>query len=531
MRGDVQNIKDRIDIVELVSGYIKLEKSGQSYKARCPFHNERTASFHISPIRQSYYCFGCGEKGDAFTFIEKMEGIDFRGALTLLADKAGVKLEEHSAESSGERSRLFDVLEEAAKFYEAELAKHPEASAYIKNRGVNEETLHKFHIGFVSNDWRLLRSQLLMQGFSDEELMKVGLTKRSSESKGEPYDVFRGRIIFPLSDPQSRIIAFSGRAIEPDAVPKYLNSPDTELFRKGEVLYGFDKAKEAIRKHNYAVLVEGQMDLVLSHQAGVTQTVASSGTAFTIEHLERLRRLSPRIILAFDADEAGEKAAEKSTILALPLGMEVKIAKLPPGKDPADLVREAPESWKEVLRQSEPAIEFFLNRVLESESDPGKVGKLILKRILPLVALVPSAIERSHYISLIAKRSGLREAALWEDLQRLPDVRQNARPLTTNVVEKPREPEIPRREKIESRLEEVRAWKQEMTDPDALILIEKEEKELLDNLAYEELRGELGELLPKLARAEAMKDDGEVERLSRSIRTIHQKLKDLEETK
>jgi DNA primase len=377
---------------------------------------------------------------------------------------------------------------------------------------------------------------MLAKGFTDAELSRAGLIKRSEEKGGEHYDVFRGRVMFPLSDASGRIVAFSGRAIEKDAIPKYLNSPDTLLFQKSEVLYGLDKAKESIRKKNYAILVEGQMDLVLSHQAGVDNTVASSGTAFTELHLNRLKRLSPRIILAFDGDSAGEKAAFKSTELALGLGMEVKVAKLEGGKDPADLVRESVESWKHVLRSSRMAVEFFLERAIESESDNRKLGKLVEKTILPLVALVESAIERSHFLSLIAKRTGIREEVLWDDLKKYSSTRKTSTNIGVaggdKVVSEPADEAIKSKslvERIEERLAEVRYWKKEVPENDvSRESLDKEEKELLNNLTYEQLREKLAGLITKLARAESVKDDEEVSRLTGDIQAVHKELKDLE---
>jgi DNA primase len=531
MQGDVQSIKDRIDIVDLLSGYIKLEKAGVNYKARCPFHNEKTASFHISPERQTYYCFGCGEKGDAFTFVEKMEGTDFRGALKLLAEKAGIELQNVTSESKGDKERLFETLDEARKFFEENLQQGPEALAYVKSRGITDESIKRFQIGYAPSEWRLLRAHMLAKGFTDDELEKSGLTKRNDEKGSEPYDVFRGRIIFPLSDASGRVIAFSGRSLDPDAVPKYLNTPETTLFLKGEVLYGLDKAKDAIRKKNYAVLVEGQMDLVLSHQAGVSNTVASSGTAFTEAHLLRLKRLSTRLILAFDADSAGEKAAEKSTMLGLGLGMEVKIAKMPEGKDPADLVRDSADSWKEVLRRSVMAIEFFLDLVRSKESDPRKLGKLIEKSILPLIVLLPSAIERSHFVSVVAKRTSIREEVLWEDLKRVKMIPMTQR--GTSEVEEvsiPKEP-ITYKARIEERLAEIAIWKKDLKGKDEIEVLRREEKELENNLELEILKSELSQLMAELSKFESLKDDSEVERLTKSIQAIHSKLKKLEESR
>lgn len=421
MGSDVETIKERLDIAEVVGGYTKLVKSGQGYKARCPFHNEKTPSFYVSPARQSYYCFGCGAKGDIFTFVEQTEGVEFREALKLLAERAGVELSRQplmSREKKDEKEKILEALETAERFFERELEKHPEAKKYLLSRGVADTTIASWHLGYAPAEWRSLKEHMNSVGYSDEILFKAGLIKKVDAASGKnPYDVFRDRLIFPLRDASGRVIAFSGRALAKDSEPKYLNSPDTVVFTKHEVLYGLDKAKDKIRRKDYAILVEGQMDLVLSHQVGVDNTVASSGTAFTSGHLERLKKLSKRIILAFDGDKAGHAAAEKSAELAMALGLEVKVARLPEGDDPAEVAKADPDKWKAILRDSKPAIEHFLNLILESEKDSRKAAKTIAAKILPLIALLQSSMERSHFVSMIGKRTGIKEELVWEDLK------------------------------------------------------------------------------------------------------------------
>ena len=421
MRGDVETIKERLDITDVAREYVKLEKAGQSFKARCPFHNEKTPSFYVSPARQSFYCFGCGAKGDIFTLVQELEGLSFKESLKMLAEKAGVEIE-YRPEAAGvksEKDHIREVLEIATQFFESQLLGSDAARKYFSSRGISEESQRSWRLGYAPLEWRSLYNHLLERGHGKDILIKAGLVKPVEGEIKEPYDVFRDRLIFPLSDASGQVIAFSGRALSPETQPKYLNSPDTILFTKSEVLYGLDKAKEKIRRKNYAVLVEGQMDLVLSHQAGIDNTVASSGTAFTPAHLERLKRLSSRIILAFDGDNAGDKAAEKATQSALALGLEVKIAKLPEGKDPADMVSGNPSEWKEILRSAKPAVEHFLEKLLLSEKDKRKAGKLIVEKLLPLIALLESSMERSHFVSLISKMTGIKEDVVWDDLKRV----------------------------------------------------------------------------------------------------------------
>lgn len=521
MRGNAERVKERIDIAEVIGGYIEVKKAGANYRARCPFHNEKTPSFFISPARQTYYCFGCGEKGDVFSFVEKMDGVDFKTALKTLADKAGVELSYEKGETIDEKEKLFQVLEEATAFFQKNLEKNKEALEYIKSRGLKNEDLKDWRIGFAQDDWRSLREYMKSKGFADEMLLKAGLIKRSEDHKEkEPYDIFRGRIIFPLSDPRGRVIAFSGRALAKDTELKYLNSPDTPLFTKNEVLYGLDKARDEIRRKNFTVLVEGQMDLVLSHQAGVRNTVASSGTAFTSAHLEKLKRISERIILAFDGDAAGMKAAERSTALALALGLEVKVAKLPEGKDPADLARESGEAWKNALRGAKPAIEIFLDEILSSESDQRKVGKLIEKKLLPYLLLVKSAMERSFYISLIAKRTHLKEDVILEDLKKVkaPEISRVESAEEVEIEEENTDkPSL--KQKIEERLEEVRGWMKDFPEMSPEVdKLKVEEHELSERLKRLALEAERGELRDRLRREDA--DDGtlkEFEALSRKL--------------
>ncbi|KKT14233.1 MAG: primase protein [Parcubacteria group bacterium GW2011_GWF2_44_8b] len=532
MRGDVDTIKERLDIAEIISGYVKLEKAGTSFKARCPFHNEKTPSFFVSPARQSFYCFGCGAKGDVFTFIEEVEGLDFRGALKLLAEKAGVEISYRGDESKTEKDKILNALEEATKFFEKELAENDVAHHYIAGRGISEETIKNWRIGYAPAEWRSLSDHLKNLGYDREIIFKAGLVKKPlDEARGkEPYDVFRDRIMFPLADSNGSIIAFSGRALAKETEPKYLNSPDTILFTKSEILYGLDKAKDQIRKQDYAVLVEGQIDLVLSHQSGIKNSVASSGTAITGAHLERLKRFSSRIIMAFDGDSAGEKAVEKASGLGISLGLEVKVANLPEGLDPAEVVRQNPEEWKDLLRKSLPAVEFFFNKIEEREKDSRKLGKQIEKRILPMIKLIGSAIEQSHFISMLAKRTGIKEEILWEDLKKVKNSK-----LEVGLFREKTEVESAgktQRERMEERLAEIKLWQKELPKsvPEVAVL-KKEEIELMDNLSGLLLHDNLSQLLSKLSLAEVSKDKKSIVSLTLMIQKVHGQMRALEEKK
>lgn len=435
MSSNVEKIKERLGIEEVISSYIKLDKAGKNSKGKCPFHNEKTPSFFVSPDRGGYYCFGCGAKGDIFSFVEQFEGLDFMGALKLLADRAGIQLEfdRNNQEHKTEKEKLLAIMEEATKFFEKGLDHSAEARDYLKKRGITEKTVKDFRIGFIPADWRLLYTHLINKKFTDADIEKAGLIKKPEAVDGAApkgyYDRFRGRVMFPISDSSGRVIAFSGRILIDDGKSaKYLNSPDTMLFNKSTVLYGIDKAKQDIRIKNYSIFVEGQMDLVLSHQAGIKNTVAVSGTALAdvlttkdniVNNLGIVKRLSNNIILAFDSDNAGRKAAMRSAGIALGLGMDVKIADLPEGKDPADMVLADPESWKDVLRNSKPVVEFQIDTVLKQKLDPRKLPQALRDNVLPFIAPITGAMEKAHYIKLIKEKTGLSEESIKEDLKKV----------------------------------------------------------------------------------------------------------------
>ncbi|MFA5792182.1 MAG: DNA primase [Candidatus Paceibacterota bacterium] len=511
MNSPVQQIKERLSIEEVVSSYIKLDRAGSNLKAKCPFHNEKTASFFVSPDRGSYYCFGCAAKGDIFTFVEEFEGLDFKGALKILAEKAGVSLSGYNKEKEGEKEKLYRAMEESTKFFEKNLVGNEEVLKYLKGRGLEDKTIKDFRIGFAKNDWRELYSYLQKKDFTDIEIEKAGLAKKTDKGF---YDRFRGRIIFPISDSSGRIIAFSGR-IFPESVPtevgaptivgaKYLNSPDTPIFSKSAVLYGLDKAKESIRKNNFSILVEGQMDLILSHQAGYKNTVASSGTALSdstvskenvVSNLGLLRRLSPNIVLAFDADRAGFNASSRAGKIALSLGMDVKVASMPEGVDPADLIsrghsqmgeaKNNMDAWRTVIRDSKHIIEFLLDKVLDSNKENmRKVGREIKDKILSYVDALESSIEKSHFITLISNKSGIAENALLEDLKKVESELKYETEETKTAIENI-EKKV-RKDSIERRLLGIAFWQEGMQnktiDPELIFKKIDKVKEIYQNI-------------------------------------------------
>ncbi len=428
MSSTVEKIKERLGITEVVASYMKLEKAGANLKGKCPFHNEKTPSFFVSPDRGSYYCFGCGVKGDIFSFVQEFERVDFIGSLKILAKRAGVEIERVNPETRNERDMLFTALEHATIFFINNLTADSPAMQYLKKRGLTDETIKEWRLGFVSDEWNSLGNYLRSKNISDQTMEKAGLIKKGD--KGAYYDRFRGRIMFPLFDPSGRVIGFSGRILESPSThsedsarsgePKYLNSPETELFNKSIVLYGYHKAKNEIRVKDYSILVEGQMDLLLSHQEGFKNTVASSGTALTVSHLEILKRISNKVMVVYDSDTAGLNASLKAWQNALSIGMDVKIAALPSGKDPADLVIEDKEKWKECLKASKHIIDFYLDALLQKGLDERKLGIAIQNNVLPYVRALESSIEQAHFIAKISHAANIKEDALWAELRKIP---------------------------------------------------------------------------------------------------------------
>lgn len=496
MNSPVEKIKERLGIEEVISSYIKLERAGKNLKARCPFHNEKTPSFFISPDRGTYYCFGCAASGDIFTFVEEFEGLDFKGALKLLADRAGVQLEPYSRqakESKSEKEKLYEVMEEATSYFENNLKSNEEALDYLKSRGLNEKSIKDFRIGYAILDWRLLYDYLKSKNFTDKEIEFAGLAKKPEDKNKAMYDRFRGRIMFPIADSSGRIVAFSGRIfVDDEKSAKYLNSPETPIFSKNAVLYGIDKAKESIRKNNFSILVEGQTDLILSHQAGYRNTVATSGTALSdstiskknvVSNLGLVRRLSPNIVLGFDADKAGASATIRAGKIALSLGMDVKVVNMPEGIDPADLIgKSGADKWKEAIKNSKHIIEFLLVKVLKNgESDERKVrldsarqaGREIKEKILPFVNALESSIEKMHFVKKISEESDIPISALEEDLKKIAKEEQFER----EEIQEAEEAQVKKRRKdnIESDLFGIALWQKTLRDPviDFKIIFEK----------------------------------------------------------
>ena len=403
MGDSVQIIKERLSILDVVSPYVELHKAGKSYKGKSPFTSEKTPSFYVSPDRGMYYCFSSNQGGDIFTFIEKMEGVDFKGALKILAEKAGVELVPENPEKRSERDGQYALIEDACKFFFEAGRNSKIADDYIVARGVNGKSIHAWRIGFAPDAWRSLKEHLLEKKYTEEQMLRAGLIKKTDEAK-ESYDVFRNRIMFPIADSSGRIVAFSGRTLSNDSeTPKYVNSPETELYQKSEILFGYDKAKQGIRSLDFSLIVEGQFDLVLAHQAGYTNAVAVSGTALTVHHVALFQRLSNRSVLALDSDRAGIAAVKRSASIMLRKGMDVKVVHIAGGKDPADIIKEDPHVFRKMVGESQHVVEFLL-RVTRDEVKDDRTYKLkVREEILPILAHMPNRIDREHFEGVIAE--------------------------------------------------------------------------------------------------------------------------------
>jgi len=429
MDGAVDQIKQKLDIVDVLGEYLKLSKAGRNFKARCPFHGEKDASFMVSPERQIWHCFGCGLGGDIFGFVMKMEGVEFVDALRLLARRAGVILKKQDPQIQSQKNRLHEICELAAKFFETQLVKTSageKALKYLKGRGLKDETIKTWRLGWAHNEWRALHDFLVSRGFKEAEMLQAGLVTTSNQDSGKKeircYDRFRSRIIFPIFDIQGQVIAFGGRIFgdkKNAEAAKYLNSPQTPLYDKSNVLYGLHQAKLEIRRQDLCVIVEGYMDLIMSHQAGVENVVASSGTALTENHLNIISRYTKNLAMAFDSDEAGGMATGRSIDLALKKDLNVKII-LMKDKDPADVVKKDPNEWLEIIKDAKGIMDFYFQHAFAKFNSKNLEGKKEIEKVLlPVIKSISSRTEQSDWLKELAQRLHFDEKDLLADMRAL----------------------------------------------------------------------------------------------------------------
>jgi len=431
MNDNVQQIKEKLNISDVISGYLRLTKAGASYRALCPFHNEKTPSFMVSPSRQSWHCFGCGIGGDIFTFVEKIEGIEFLDALKILAEKAGVELEYSDPKARSEKDRLYEICESAAQFFITSIGNANSILDYLRKRGLKNETIDEWRIGYAPDSWDSLLSFLFKKGYRENEIEHTGLVVQVPSSKFQVlryHDRFRNRLMFPIFDTSGRVVAFSGRTMneiissktEKAETGKYINSPETILYSKSRILYGFDRAKADIRKNDVAILVEGQMDVILPWQDGVRNIIATSGTALTEEQLTIIKRLTGNLIMAFDMDDAGFRATKRGIDLANEQGFNVSVLRLTSGKDAADFVKDNPGKFQGIIEKSEPIMSYYFKEIFKKISADKLEGKKIIAlNLLSEIKRMPSAIERSSWIRELGLRLGVSESDLKEEMERL----------------------------------------------------------------------------------------------------------------
>jgi DNA primase len=443
--GLTAEIKSKLPVVDVVGETVALKRAGSAYKGLCPFHAEKTPSFVVTPDRESWHCFGCGEGGDIFTFLMRRDGLDFREALSRLAEKAGVELSERTAKEDRRKRRLREALEAAIAWYREVLLQARQAErarAYLEERGLSAETLERFSIGYAPNTWEAMTRRLIGRGFSNDELVGAGLA--SSSNRGGVIDKFRGRIIIPIRDPSGRAVGLGGRILPGSDGPKYLNSPAGPLFDKSRTLFGIDLAKAAIRREKLAVIVEGYTDVMAAHQAGFGNVVASLGTALTAGQVELATRYADAVALAYDVDLAGEAATQRGLLEELGPDQsvsKVRVVRIPAGKDPDELIRTDPDSWRRAVAEAKPVIEYFIDRTAADVGLDGVAGKRELTgRVLALLKRVGDPIERNLYLQRLGQLVGVEDRVLAEALQREPIRRPTARPAPRADATAPRPP-------------------------------------------------------------------------------------------
>lgn len=411
----LEEIKSKIDIVDFISDYVQLKKAGQNYKGLCPFHSEKTPSFMVSQAKQIFHCFGCGIGGDVVSFLMKQENLSFGEAIRYIAKKAGIKITDFKFDKnlSEKREKILRIQSEAMKFFIGNLKSSEPALAYLKNRGIDEISINIFCIGYATAERDALFKYLKKSGYIDSLIKDAGLAVASASGDGRGYrDVFRGRIIFPIFNYQNDVIAFGGRVMD-DSMPKYLNSPETEIFKKGETLFAINLSKDEIRKKGYAIIVEGYLDTIACHQYGFKNTVAPLGTALTLRHLQRLKLLTGKVVLVFDSDEAGISAAKRSLAILCECDFRAKVLLLPEGEDPDSFLRKKDSQlFEKMLSNTMTMIEFLLNTSKGDKIDT-------VREAIGMIASVKDLIIAGEMLRELAEKSRSNESDLRGELKKI----------------------------------------------------------------------------------------------------------------
>lgn len=431
----VEDIKQRLNIEDVIGEYVELKRAGRNWKGLSPFSNERSPSFMVSPEKQIWHDFSSGKGGSMFSFVMEMEGVDFKGSLEILARKAGIDLEQYRGTRQGnhgkEKERLYEALELATRFYQAQLKNNHDALQYLlKTRAFSKDTVLEWRLGYSPNTGNALVAFLKSKKFTEREIKNAGLSAQRYKGAG---DMFRSRIMVPLADAQGRIIGFTARllAANPNA-PKYINTPQTPLYDKSRHIFGLHLAKEAIRKQKYVVVTEGNLDVITSHQAGVKQVVATAGTAVTEAHLKALGRFTGDIRLSFDADNAGLNATERAIPLASKVNVSLSIISIPSGKDPDELIRQNAATWKQIIAQPQYAVDWLIERHQKNLDITSAQGKRQFSDIIvSVIRGLSDSVEQDHYVAHIAKLIGVSKEALLaklhqKEVQTKPKLKKSA---------------------------------------------------------------------------------------------------------
>lgn len=456
MDSTIEEIKAKLSIEEVIGEYLQLQRAGRNMKACCPFHNEKSPSFMVSPERQSWHCFGCGEGGDIFSFVMKMEGVEFVDALKILGDKAGVEVKKSvkKMNSSEKKEDLLGVLDVAKKFYQhcLKIKGGKKAYDYLLERGINDEMIEIFELGFAPDSWDLLSEYLKKKGFSEGEIFNAGMTVK--KDNGGYYDRFRGRIMFPVNSIAGKTLGFSSRVMPgaDESSAKYINTPETLVYNKGRVLYGLDKAKVFVRQQDECIMVEGNMDVIASHQANVQNVVATSGTALTPDQIRIIKRYTSNIVFSFDMDAAGLKAAGRAIELAMEEGMNVSVVQVPEGKDPADCVKKDPALWQEASQKKIKIMDFYFDSAFRKYDKNDVEGKKkIAEELLQVIAKVSNKIEQNVYLQRLAGEIAVSESVLGEALKEMQK-EDSTKTKFQKKEKKVQEEEVDREYKLQQRI-------------------------------------------------------------------------------
>lgn len=454
MNDQVEQVKSKIDIVEIIGERVVLKKAGRHFKGLCPFHSEKSPSFIVSSERQSFKCFGCQEGGDVLTFLQKYDGMSFLESLEMLAKRVGITLESYRPTSQDAyKKKLLEIMSLASEYYHFLLTKHAsgeEARTYLKSRGIGSEAISQFYLGYAPKAWRSVSDFLVLKKkYDPEDLEAVGLIIRNEKGY---YDRFRGRVTFPLKDHKGVVVGFSGRTLLKDEKEaKYINSPETMLYSKSKMLYGLWENREYIRKEDGIVLVEGELDVIPSWQAGIKNVAAIKGSAFTSEQAQLMTRFTKNVVMSLDADSAGQEAIKRAVTIAETMDLSIRVVQIIGGKDPGDVATSNPRSWRDMVDSAVQYWDFLIDSALvKHDPKTGTGAKAIANEVVPALSQIANSVMRAHYVSALAKKLGVPEESIYAEIERTNKRKQlNILKQTVSSIERGT---VSRREEVEEYL-------------------------------------------------------------------------------